>query len=206
MAKNHNDYFKMFENMVVTSCRAAGKLQSVLSNYSMEDLDDNMKALHKIESEGDSQKHHLMKTLAKEFITPIEREDILQLADEIDDVTDSIEDILLKMYMYNVKEIQPNAIAFSDIIVQCCGELLSTMKEFATFKKSKTIHNSIIEMNRLEETGDQLYIQAVRTLYSERRDPLDTMVWTELYGCFEKCCDTCEHVVDVVEGVIMKNT
>ena len=62
-----------------------------------------------------------------------------------------------------------------------------------------------MEINRLEEEGDALYTQAVRKLYLESHDPIELSVWRELFDRMEKCCDTCEHVANVVEGVMMKN-
>jgi len=205
MAKENN-YFDMFVEMVDISNQAAEKLGAILNDFQPKTLSQQIDALHGIESLGDSQKHQMMETLAKEFIAPIEREDIMDLANEIDDVTDSVEDVLRKIYMYNIQYILPEALEFMKLVRQCCKELHTIMREFSSFKKSKTIRDSIIELNRLEELGDKLYLDAVHMLYVQKGDPFETVAWTEVFNSFEKCCDTCEHVADVVSGVIMKNT
>jgi len=204
--KKDNIYFEMFVEMSEISNQAVKKLKEVLHDFHPDKLGGTMKELHDIESAGDECKHKLMEKLAKEFITPIEREDIMALADELDDVTDAIEDILLKIYMYNIQMILPDALEFMQIIENCCKELTHVMKEFPNFKKSKTINDSIIEINHLEELGDKLYLDSVHALYVKKGDPLEITAWREVYSCFEKCCDTCEHVADVVADVIMKNT
>lgn len=71
-----------------------------------------MVTMHEIEHSADLEAHEITKRLAKEFITPIEREDILLLVHKIDDITDCIEDVLLHMYMYNVRVIKEDAIKF----------------------------------------------------------------------------------------------
>ena len=58
----------------------------------------------------------------------------------------------------------------------------------------------------LEEEGDRLFIESMRRLHAEVTDPIEIIAWREIYVYLEKCCDACEHVADVVESVIMKNT
>jgi predicted phosphate transport protein (TIGR00153 family) len=196
----------MLENMAECSRDAATELERILTNFHVDELGANMEKLHAIEHQGDTQRHNVVEKLVKEFITPIEREDIMELTDQIDDVTDAVEDVLLKIYMYNVRSISEDAIAFVRIVGKCCTELLHVFEEFESFKKPKTLHESIIELNRLEEEGDALYINAVRKLHVSQADAKEVAAWTEIYSRMEKVCDTCEHVADLVEHIIMKNT
>ena len=86
----------------------------------------------------------MMKRLAREFITPIEREDIVSLADAIDNVTDTIEDVLLRIYMFNFTKMREDAVKMAAIIVQCCEALREAVVEFANFRKSQILHKLII--------------------------------------------------------------
>ena len=162
--------------------------------------------LHRIEHDADKKKHEMMAVLVKAFITPIEREDIILLSQSIDEVTDKIEDVLIRIYINNVQQIRPEALAFIKVIIRCCEALKEVMEEFADFRKSKTLHGLIIEINALEEEGDRLFIESMRRLHAEVTDPIEIIAWREIYVYLEKCCDACEHVADVVESVIMKNT
>lgn len=201
-----NSYFDDFVVMAQMSCRAAEYLQSVLNDFAPEQLPEHREALHKIEHEEDDFKHEMLQRLVKEFITPIDREDILQLANQFDDVTDAIEDILIRLYMYNVQALRPEAIAFTDIIVKCCKALLEAATEFAHFQKSTTLAQAIINVNTMEEDGDALYIEAVRALSTGSADARETMIWIDLFDRLEECCDACENVADLMELVIMKNS
>lgn len=204
--KSGNDYFAMMRETASCAHTASTRLQEILENYEQDSLDESMVEMHAIEHHGDDLKHKMVEKLVKEFITPIEREDIMALIDQIDDVIDAVEDVVLKLYMFNIKTIRPEAIAFAEIVCRCAGALVTVFDEFADFKKSKAIHQSIVEINRLEEEGDALYIRAIRTLYEGQTNALEATAWTEIFTCLEKCCDTCEHTADLVENVIMKNT
>ena len=204
--KSDNYYFENFIQCVECGCQAAMMLEENLANFDVNRLSENLDELHKIEHDADKKKHEMMGVLVKAFITPIEREDIILLSQCIDEVTDQIEDVLIRIYINNVHTIRPEALQFTKVIIRCCKVLKEIMEEFANFKKSKTLHGLIIEINALEEEGGRLFIDSMRRLHTEVTDPLEIIAWREIYNFLEKCCDACEHVADAVESVIMKNT
>lgn len=206
MATKHNEYFDTFVKLVQCSCEAAAYLHQTLEHFDTATLSQKMQEIHEIEHRADTLKHNMMQKLIREFITPIEREDIIQLAQEIDEVTDAVEDVLIRMYMYRIQTVRKEALDFTSAILQCCQALQTAMEEFYNFRKSATIHDCIVKVNSLEEQGDAFYIEAVRALYGECKDPVEIMAWTETFDRLEKCCDACEHVANVVESVVMKNS
>ncbi len=206
MKKKDNDYFQAFTQAVDYSCQAAEILKNTLTYFDTDKLNDRLKDVHGVEHAADLGKHEMMSELARAFITPIEREDILELMQELDDVTDDIEDVLIRTYIFHILSIREDALRFADIISRCCGEMLKMMKEFRDFRKSKTIHEMIVTINDLEEEGDRLYTEAVRRLFMHSKDPIELMVWREIFDRMEKCCDACEHVANIVESIIMKNS
>jgi len=105
MRKKDNYYFDTFVELVNYSCKAADLLNEIVNNYDASKLKAKMTEMHTIEHTADVERHKMMEKLLKEFITPIDREDIMAMADSIDTVTDCIEDVLLRMYMYNIVEV-----------------------------------------------------------------------------------------------------
>ena len=204
--KSDSYYFQNFIECVECGCQAAKMLEDNLNHFDTGLLQDKLDELHRIEHDADKKKHEMMAVLVKAFITPTEREDIILLSQSIDEVTDKIEDVLIRIYINNVQQIRPEALAFIKVIIRCCEALKEVMEEFADFRKSKTLHGLIIEINALEEEGDRLFIESMRRLHAEVTDPIEIIAWREIYVYLEKCCDACEHVADVVESVIMKNT
>lgn len=207
MAKKSDQYYyKVLSEGVDYCVQAADMLLDTLQNYQPDEMEARAAAMHEIEHSADIAKHVMMSKLVKEFITPIEREDIIELAQTIDDVTDCIEDVALRLYMFHTKSIRHEALEFCTLIVSCCQAMKCMMEEFHNFHKSATIHKMIVDINRLEEDGDKLYASAIHSLYVHSKDPIEIFTWTELFNLLEKCCDTCEDVANVVETVIMKNT
>lgn len=206
MAQKDDLYFSTFVRLVEYSCKAAQLLIEVMTDYHSEDLKKRMEEMHRIEHDCDLEKHLMMERLAREFITPIEREDIMGMAHQIDDVTDIIEDVLMRMYMFNITIVRNDALQMAVIIEQCCRELKLALEEFHNFRKSKTLHKHIVEVNRLEEDCDKLYMEATRRLYISDMEPVGVAAWTHVFHILEKACDACEDVSDVIESVMMKNS
>ena len=204
--KKNYDYFDGFIENAAYGCECVKALRASLTPYSLETLPEKVIEIHKIEHGADGSKHEMMSHLLKDFLPPIEREDIVQLAQEIDSVTDSIEDIIIQLDMFQVKELHPDFQPFLDVIEQCCIDVHESLKEFKNYKKSSTLKEKLIELNMLEEKGDSIYHDAIKNLYKNESDPVKLLIWTEIFRRCEKCCDACEDVADTIESVVLKNS
>ena len=207
MAKRtKNDYFQMIDELVGYSLDAARSLYKTLSDFDPSTLSEKTKELHQIEHSADVQKHVLMEKLLREFITPIESGDIFEIAQEIDDVTDAVEDVLNVIHMYNVTRLRAEVVPFAETVVKCVEMLKNITGEFHNFRNSTDLKKYIVELNRLEEVGDRQYTEAMHRLFRDTSNAAELLIWKDIFSALELCCDECEHVADVVESVIMKNT
>ena len=209
MAKKMNEYFETFLKMGEFSYQAAQNLSSTLKDFDPSKIEARRKSLHDIEQQADMAKHTMMTRLAAEFVAPIEREDIVQMVNELDSVTDAIEDVLMRIYMFNIQKIRQDALVMVEVICRSCKALLGALEEFPNFRSKASaakLHERIVAVNTLEEEGDGLYIKAMRNLYTQSKDPIEVMTWSETFDTLEECCDACEHVANVMEGIIMKNS
>ena len=203
MAKKQDSlYFNSFIKCTDFSCQAAHMLEETMADFDLEKMADRMEAIHTIEHSADMEKHALLNTL----ITPIDREDIMLLSQNIDDLTDNIEDVLIRIYYNNIREIRPDALELMRIVCRCCEAVKVMMEEFADFRHSKKLHEQIIKINSMEEEADKVYIDSMHRLHTTCTDPMTVMTWREIYSYLEKCADACEHVADTVESVVMKNS
>lgn len=198
-------YFNNFIECAQCACEAADLLEQIFSNFHRDSLAQDMDKMHALEHAGDQKKHDLVEVLVKAFITPIDREDILELSQTIDDLTDKVEDVLIRIYCTNVSNIRPDALPLVKVVRKLCDNVLLLLKEFSDFRHSKALKNLIISINSLEEEADKLYIQCMYDLHSTSRDPMEVLAWRDIYTYLERCADTAEHIADSVESVIMKN-
>lgn len=204
-AKSDSFYFNTFSECAALAGEAAQVLHSVLTQFNSDEIDDIMWKLHEVEHKADEKKHDMLSALVKAFITPIERDDIIKLSQAIDDITDSVEDVVIQINMDQVKFIRSDSIEFSNLLIRCCNKVGELLEEFRNFKKSKTIKDIIIEINRLEEEGDQLYISVMKNLHATSKDPIEIIAWRDIYKAFENVCDYCEDVANIVESIVIGN-
>ncbi|MBQ8893955.1 MAG: DUF47 family protein [Clostridia bacterium] len=206
MAKGDKFYFKNFAESTALSKKAAAYLVECLENYKAESIEKMLEEMHEIEHSADIKKHEMSEALAKAFVTPVDREDLDMLSNNLDQVTDKIEEILQKFYIYNIQSVDSSVIEFAKKIVKSCELLCDLMDEFENFKRSKKIRELIIELNDVEEECDRLYLSSMRALTNNPADALTIVSLRKIYDCFESCADACEHVSECVGTVIMKNT
>lgn len=204
--KSDTYYFDNFVECADCACQASRLLEEILEHYNPERLGEKIDQMHEIEHLADVKKHTMMEALMKSFITPIEREDIMSISQCIDDITDTLEDVVLRIYMCNIQSIRPEALRFAQLAIRCCETLQMAMKEFSNFKKSKALQLHLIEINRLEEEGDKLFLDSMRTLHTTLKDPVEIIAWRDIFDYLERCLDVCENTADIIETVIMKNT
>ncbi len=207
MARNRKDtdYFDFFRISAQYASDAAQLLHKILINFDKASFPEQAQKLHEIEHAADNNRHGMITRLAKEFIPPIEREDIVALAQELDNVVDMIDECAQCIYMFDISEIRTEALAFSELMIRCTNALLEAVTEFRSFRNSKTLKTKLITVNTLESDGDTLYMDSVRKLFLENADSRTTFVWIKLYDRFESCFDACEDAVDIIESVVMKN-
>jgi len=206
MAKKDNNYFKMFMDIAADAITAATHLKETINNYDPEKIHEQMLAMHEVEHAADNKKHQMMEKLIAEFITPIEREDIITLSWALDDVLDYMEEIYQILFMHNVKSMRKEALVFGELIYQSTVALKTCFDEFEHFKRSKILPKRLIEVNAIEEKADKLYIDAVRRLHLDESDPSKVHTWSVLFLQLERTIDRIEQVADTIELVIMKNS
>lgn len=164
MAKGDKFFFDNLSVSASFSKTAALYLVQCMEHYDAGNLQEMLNEMHVIEHSADTKKHEMHEALAKAFVTPVDREDLDMLSHQIDDVTDKVEEILQKFYIFDIHAILPSAVTFAGQIVRSCELLYAIMQEFENFKKSQKLRNLIIEINDVEEECDKLYLESMREL------------------------------------------
>lgn len=203
--KEYN-YFEEFIRNAELIVKSAETLKETLDNYSEENLTKNISTVHGYENEADKRLHEMRNYLIKDFLPPIDREDIVLIGHRIDDVEDCIDEILINFNILNVKTVRPDYVEFANVIIECVSAVKAALGEFENFKKAEQVKEKVIEINRLEEKCDRIYEKSMKKLYSEETDPIEIIRWSNIYSCFENATDSCERVADCIEDVIMKNS
>lgn len=206
MKKQRLNYFDEFIKGIDYSIECSNLLLNNLKKFDKSNIKEIREQMHKLENDADKSKHEMMNFLLKDFLPPIEREDIINISHRIDNVTDLTEEVLINLDIFNVENIEEDAIKCAELLVKTCDNVKKLLNEFENFKKSNIMKDEIIEINRLESEGDELYTESMKKLYSNQNNAVDIIKWSTIYNCFEECFDACESIADYIETVILKNS
>lgn len=206
MSKADRFYYENFVLAAEEAHKAAVYLVECLSDYKPDKIGQMLEKMHEYEHAGDTKKHEMSAALARAFVTPLEREDIALISQNIDEVSDRIEEVMQRFYVDRIEKVTPEAVAFAQKIVECCTMMKDMLTELPNFKKPAKLHDMIVALNALEEECDRMYLDATRKVKDEFDDVFDIICWREIYDKMERCADACEHVGDCVETIVMKNT
>lgn len=204
--KSNKFYFQNFMEAATYSCRAAEFLVHCLSDYHSDRIDTMLAQMHELEHQADEIRHEMSVALARAFVTPIDREDLADLSQCIDEVTDTIEEVLQRFYIHNIQTVPSDASVFAEKILACCKLMASMLTELEHFKKPDRLRKFIVDLNHAEEDCDQFYLHAAMMVKQQYNNAFDAIAWWEIFEYLENCADACEHVADSVERIIMKNT
>ena len=206
MAKKTNEYFLLIEQQAAICVEAAALLENILTEYSAAGMAVRRVEMHAVERRADGICHDIRNRLSAAFITPIDQEDILHLAQLLDDVTDALDEVALECYMFRLAELPAGARAFAGLTRRCVGKLCEAAIELRNFRSSGRLRALLAEVNTLEEQADDAYATAIHDLFAEDAAPRTLIAGKAIFDCMEACCDLCGHAADVMDQIIIKNT
>jgi predicted phosphate transport protein (TIGR00153 family) len=196
-------FFDLFEQQAETVNKGAQCLAGLLSDFrNVEDVAFKLKAT---EHDGDEIAHEIIRKLNTTFVTPLDREDIHSLASALDDILDYIETASDRMALYEIKEPTVASIKLSAILAKSTELTLQAVRGLRDMKNAKTVREVCVEINRLENQGDQINRAALAELFKMIDQPVEALKWREIYGHIETAIDKCEDVAEIIESTLLKN-
>ena len=167
--------------------------------------EETVKKIKDYEHEGDTLSHEIVDMLNRTFITPIDREDIYSLTNTLDDILDMINSMSNRIKLYKLNANEEYMVQFADTIDQSAHALCNAVKHMHDTKRTRRVLDHCIEVNRLENVGDQIREKAISHLFETEKDPILVIKWKEIYEVAEGTLDTCEHSAKVIEAILVKN-
>lgn len=202
-AKKKDIFFQTLENMADTIVQAADYFAQQVSDFS--DVKQFAKQMKEFESTCDSYTHTIIVELNKTFITPIERDDIMNLTTTLDDVIDGLEATTTRFVMYHLDQPDEYIAKFAEIMRISAYEIQKAI-HLLSQKKLLAIREYTIRLNDLENQGDDLLRLCITELFAKVTDPILLIKKKEIYERLETTTDACEHVANMLESIIMRNS
>lgn len=175
-------------------------LHSLLSNKEI--LVENASKIHILENDCDEIAHSIINKLNEAFVTPLDKEDIYQLTNALDDVIDSIDAIARRMCIYKLKKSTVFGPQLSGILLSQTKLIVEVIK---SLEKGEQTYTKIIAIRNLETEGDSVFKDALTQLFEKQKDVIELIKEKEILETTEKAVDRCQRVATVMEGILIKN-
>lgn len=203
--KNFNYYDEFIKNANI-AIEISTILKKHAENYDINNSTEIEEKVHKLENDADKNLHETIDYLVKDFLPPIEREDIVLLVNKIDDIIDYLDEIAINFNILNIVVLRDNFLEFMELFNKVSVLLKEMLESFKDKKKHEEVYKYLIEINNIEENGDRLYEKAIKNLFTNEKDPIEIIKWKTIYNTLENGIDSFESVANTIGEIVLKNT
>jgi predicted phosphate transport protein (TIGR00153 family) len=192
-------FYELFVKQAETLVQGAELFQEIVTTYV--DTEAKARRLHDIEHEADETTHEVMRRLNTTFVTPLDREDIHELASGLDDVMDHVDAAADLLVLHKIEQPLPEMKAQANLLVSATRTTAEAMRTLPRFDQ---LSDYWVEINRLENEGDRVYRQATADLFSGDFKAMDVLKWKDIIDELEAAMDDIEDVANTLEGIALK--
>ncbi|GAA5512639.1 hypothetical protein Dcar01_01357 [Deinococcus carri] len=184
----------------------AQALVDLLENYT--DVEAKVQRVRDLEHEGDRITREITNLLAESFIVPFDREDIIALNNELDDLVDNMEEAARKLSLYSIERPLPQMARLARVVEQQCALLAQGMPMIEDTGRIRELAALAGQIRTLEDEGDDISDEVQRTLYQGVSDVpgmIRAMRSGEILNLIEDASDQAQRVAKTVESILLKN-
>lgn len=193
-------FFTLFDRGGSNARTCAELLRSRMANLAEPgDLADRV-----VEAEraGDQLTREIRGRLDKVIVTPFDREDIHQLAEQLDDAVDNMRAASDLVGLHHVHEAIPGVADLVDVLVQAAEATERLMNKLA---KLRDLHVELDEIDRVESVGDDIYRRTTAHLFSGEHDTFTVLKWMGIVDALEAAIDAFQDTGKIVSSIALKH-
>jgi predicted phosphate transport protein (TIGR00153 family) len=194
------EFFDLFERAGMNIVRAAELLDEMLARYP--ETAHLARDILACEHDGDRLTHDVINRLNQTFVTPIDREDVLQLASALDDIVDYTEEVADYLGLYKIEAPMAQAQRLAGVLRDATRQIAAAIPLIRGFKD---IGDHMVEVHRLENEGDRITREAIASLFETGIDPMVVIRWKDIFERLENAIDSTERAAFILEGIVIKN-
>ena len=156
-----------------------------------------------MEHQADAVVSSLLSQTNSMFVTPYDRDDLVELAFAVDDVADEAENAAELLGLYGVEVPTKQSFELCRLLVRAAEELAMLLGELRDLHGSS---DRIRAIKEIEDEGDDVARAARASLFKDDRiDPVIVIRWKDIYEALEDAIDACETAAHRVGIVLVKN-
>ena len=176
----------------------------------LRNLNNDAKKLEELERKADELVHTITDDIEKTFILPLDKEDIKELAELLDDIEDQLEETTNRLSIYNIKKSNDALKNFSELVLEATGQIYKGVCLIKSNKlNSKEFFSCYRNLHQIESEGDKLHRETLKSLMANSsaaygKGPISILKWMEIFQDLEDTLDACEDVAIIFDRLRIK--
>jgi predicted phosphate transport protein (TIGR00153 family) len=195
--------FERFERLAELGQQAAALLHQVLR--APDKAAELLPRIEALEQQGDDANHEALAMLQKAGTLPIDRDEVVALLGELDDLLDGADAAAHRVVLYRVQGSKPEALKLGELLEKAAAALAEAVRALRTGKDKSAVQRPVVEVNRLENEGDTVTREAIGALFTNEQNAIELIKWKELFELLEDNLDGCERVANRIEAIALKH-
>lgn len=197
-------FFDLFENIADVVHKMAITLKDLVNESDVDKRAELASMIENLEHNNDDYTHSVFTELGRNFITPLDREDIHSLATRLDDISDYIYASSKKINFYKVNPNDLGIHKLADLILQGSIEIKKAVHGLRDMKNLREMTEAIVRINSIENQADDVFDMSIDALFNQENDFKEVIKKREIYQVLESATDKCEDAANVIESIIIK--
>lgn len=197
-------FYTLFEEVASTLVQMGSVFKNALAEKDLNKRDAILKSLEDLEHKNDETTHRIFIELGRNFITPLDREDIHYLTTSLDDIADYIWGAAKRIVNYQINDQYNTLPAFAEIISKSIGAINTSVTSLRDMKDLRAITAACVLVNSLENDADDLLDITMMKLFTSNISAVELIKQKDIFQMLEVVTDKCEDAANVIESIIIK--
>lgn len=197
-------FYTLFEEVASTLVQMGSVFKKALAEKDLNKRDAILKSLEDLEHKNDETTHRIFIELGRNFITPLDREDIHYLTTSLDDIADYIWGAAKRIVNYQINDQYNTLPAFAEIISKSIGAINTSVTSLRDMKDLRAITAACVLVNSLENDADDLLDITMMKLFTSNISAVELIKQKDIFQMLEVVTDKCEDAANVIESIIIK--
>ena len=199
------NFYNLLEESAQNLIKAGVELKMLPLCKTQADREAAAKKIKDIEHDGDSITHRIFSELNSTFVTPIDREDIHELASALDDILDHIDGCANRFALYKITRVPKTVNQLIEVLILSIAELKNGVHLLRNLNDIEDFKASFTKVNEYENQADDIFDKAVADLFDKEKDPVQIIKLKEVFVGLETATDKCEDAANVLECILIKH-
>ncbi|MFA6990400.1 MAG: DUF47 family protein [Candidatus Gastranaerophilaceae bacterium] len=198
---------KIFYTLFESSAEVCHKIAELFNDIIKEGIsEERLKKAKELKHQSRDITKETLQLLNATFVTPIDREDIQELACLLNKIAKKIVKASFNLEVYKFETSTDLMKQQAETLIQATNELKNTIALIRKISSTRLISESNNKMKEIESKGDEILHVAMREIFSGKYDSLTVIKLKELYKNIESAMDVCSDISDLTVNIALKHS